>query len=118
MRWLLLAIALVILLALAWAGLMGGLEQLPQSHTAGQRLQTLSQLAYGLFSILGVVTTFRGRRWAPVVLRGWAVSLAAAGGLGSVVWGGSSWVIGLLSAAGAAVVAAAIIWVLRRALAA
>ena len=118
MRRFLLAMALLVLLVLAWVGLTGSLEQLPQSHTAGQRLQTLSQLTYGVFSLLGIVTTFWKRRWASVVLSGWAVSLAAAGGLGSVVWGRSSWVLGLLAAAGAAVVAAVIIWLLRRALAA
>jgi hypothetical protein len=92
-----LAIALALLLGLAWLGVSGGIEQIPESHTPGQIAQTGTQLAYGVFALLSAVTTFWGRRWARALLACWLVSLTLAAGLASVVWGGTSFVVGLLS---------------------
>jgi hypothetical protein len=108
-----LATALSLLLVMAWFGLSGGLSQLPQSHSPGQKAQSVTQLGYGLFALLSVVTTFWGRRWGPASQVCWVLSVAVAGGLASVVWGATSVVIGLLSGAATLLVAWAIIWLLR-----
>jgi len=112
-RWALLGIALLLLFALAWTGLSGGIQQLPQTETGGQRVQALMQVAYGFFALLTVGTTFMARRWSRIVRAGWIVSLALAAGLASVVWGDTSLALGVLSGAGAALVAVGILWMLQ-----
>ena len=75
------------MLAVAWATLSGGLDQLPSSVTIGQRVETAVQLACGVLSLLGVLACFRWRRWGPPILAAWAVTLSAAAGMSSLVWG-------------------------------
>jgi peptidoglycan/LPS O-acetylase OafA/YrhL len=114
----LLASAMLLLITVAWAALSGGLHQLPRSHTLGQRVETTVQFAGGLLSLMGVLTCFRWRRWGPPVRAAWAISLTIAAGLSSVVWGPPSLIVGLVFAAGALLLALAIIWLLRAGLAA
>jgi hypothetical protein len=108
----LLGIALLLLVSLAWIGLSGGINQLPQSTTVGEKAQTLTQFAYGLFALLSAATAFRGRRWARLVRVGWVVSTTFSAGLASVIWGGTSLAIGLLSGAAAGLIASGIVWLL------
>jgi hypothetical protein len=109
----LLAAAGLALLFLAWNGLSGGVNQLPESDTSGQIAQTLSQFAFGLFSLLSLLTSFWGRRWNRLMLAGFTISVGLAAGLASVVWGGTSLTIGFLSGSAALAVALAIAWLLR-----
>jgi hypothetical protein len=71
------------------------------------------QLAYGVLGLSCVLTTFWGRRWGPLIQIGWALSVALAAGLASVVWGGTSLGIGLLSGGAALLIALAMLWLLR-----
>ncbi len=116
-RRILLACATLLLITVAWGTLSGGLHQIPQSRTLGQRVETTAQLACGLLSLLSVLTCFRWRRWGPPVLAAWAISLTTAAGLSSVGWGPPSLIIGLVFGAAALLVALAIIWLLRAGLA-
>lgn len=111
----LLAGALLLLLAVAWATLSGGLHQLPRSRTLGQRAETLVQLACGLLSLLSMLTCFRWRRWNRPVLVTWTLSLMTTAGLSSLVWGPPMPGIGLAFAAAALLVALAIGWLLHAA---
>ena len=108
-----LVIAIVLLLALAWIGLSGGIHDFPRSATMGQKIQSVAQLAYGLFAVLSVATVFWRRRWARLTGAGWVVSCSLAAGFASVVWGGTTAGLGLLSGAGGAVIAAGILWLLQ-----
>jgi hypothetical protein len=103
----------LLLLWLAWTGLSQGVSQFPQSQTPGQIVQTLTQFAFGLFALLGLLTTFWGRRWNRFMLAGWSASVASAAGLASVVWGGTSLLIGILSGVAALLIASGIAWLLR-----
>jgi hypothetical protein len=98
---------------LAWTGLSGGVNQLSQPRTPGQTAQTVTQFCFGLFALLSLVTTFRGRRWNRFMLAGWTVSVTLAAGLASVVWGGTSVLIGIVSGASALLVGLAVAWLLR-----
>jgi hypothetical protein len=111
-RRMLLIVALLLLTGLGWTGISGGLHQLPESHTLGQRVQSLSQLGYGVLSVLAVLTSVWGRRWRPLILACWTVCVTLAGGFASVVWGGTTLLIGVISGAAALLVALAIIWLL------
>ena len=112
-RRVLLIVAIVLLLGLAWTGINGGISQLTGAHTAGQAAQTVLQLVYGLFALLSIVTTFWGRRWNWLSLVCWTVALALAAGLASVVWGGTSLLIGFVSGGAAGLVGAGIARLLR-----
>ena len=107
------ALALLLLLGFAWLGLRGGISNLPDSHSLGQKAQTFTQFAYGVFATLGVVTTFWGRRWHSLVIGAWAVAITFAAGLASAVWGGTSLGIAVLSGAAALLIALVITWLLR-----
>lgn len=109
----LLFVAIVLLLTLTWTGISGGITQLSSARTAGQAAQTVLQLVYGFFALLSIATTFWGRRWNRPMLAGWTVSLALTAGLASVVWGGTSMLIGFLSGGAAGLIAVGIAWLLR-----
>lgn len=108
-----LAIIGLVLLFLAWVGITGGFGQIAESKTPGQIAQTITQFGYGIFALLSLLTTFWARHWNRVMLRMLTISLTLAAGLASVAWGGSSLLIGLVSAAGAFLIGLAIAWLLR-----
>jgi hypothetical protein len=112
-RQILLAIVCVILLWLAWIGLSGGVNQLSQSKTPGQIVQTFTQFGFGLFALLSVATTFWAQRWNRLMLASWTISLSLAAGLASVAWGGTSLLVGLVSGIAALLIGLAIAWLLR-----
>ena len=109
----LLVVVGVFLLAMAWIGVSQGINQFPQSKTAGQTAQTLTQFAFGVFAFLSLMTTFWGRRWNSMMLAGWTVSVMLAAGLAAVVWGGTSLSIGVVTGAAAFLIAFATAWLLR-----
>src|SRR5262245_16088115 len=111
-RALLLLVGLLLLL-FAWSGLTQGFSQFPESRTRGQTLQTLTQFCFGLFALLSLLSTFWFRRWNTFMLAAWTVSVTLAAGLASVVWGGTSFLIGVVSGAGALLVGLGIAWLLR-----
>jgi peptidoglycan/LPS O-acetylase OafA/YrhL len=117
-RRVLLAGATLLLIAVAWLALSGGLRQIPRSHTFGQRVETIMQLACGMLSVLSVLACFSWRRWSRQVLTAWATTLAASAGLSSLVWGPPDPIVGLVFAAGALLLALGIIRLLRAGLAA
>jgi hypothetical protein len=97
--------ALLVLLALAWGALDGGVRQIPRSLTLGQRAETGVQLIAGALTLLVVLTTFVGRRWQVPVRAAWAAAVALAAGLSALVWGPPMPVIALLFAGGALLLA-------------
>lgn len=105
--------AVAILLCLAWVGLSGGLRQIPQSATVGQRAQSIAQVTYGGLSVLMVIGVLWRRRWAPIQVC-WTASTTVAGGLAPVVWGGSGLAVGLLAAGATLLIALGIVWLVRR----
>lgn len=109
----LLVVAFVLLLVLAWTGIHGGMQQLSTSHTAGQAIQTVIQLVYGVCAVLCVVTVFWARRWNLLLLECWTVALALAGGMGAFFWGHTSFLVGIGSGAAAGLVGAGIAWLTR-----
>lgn len=107
------AVAAVLLLALTWFGVSDGVQQLPESHTPAEWIQSVAQLSYGVLSLLYLLTSVRTGRGTRLILWAWVVSLAIAAGLAPVVWGQASVKIGLASAAIVVLVAFGIVWLLR-----
>ena len=81
------ALALLLLLAVAWGALAGAVRNAPRSRSLGQQVETGVQLVCGALSLLGAATGVAWRRWRAPVLAAWAVSLATAAGLSGLVWG-------------------------------
>jgi hypothetical protein len=107
-------IAILLFLFLAWMGLSGAFTQFSnETLTTGQLLQTSMQLAFGVLSLVSLVTWFWARRWSRPVLIGWSLSLGLAGGLAPVVWGQSSVLSGVVAGVASVLVALGIIWLLR-----
>ena len=113
LRRVLLVVAVLLLLGLAWTGIRGGIDQLSGMHNTGQTIQTALQLVYGVFSVLSIVTVFWAPRWNRAILVCWTIALALAGGLGATAWGGTSALIGVVSGLAAGLVGAGIAWLLR-----
>ena len=106
-------IAALLLLALAWTGIRGGVQQLSQQATVPQRIQSALQILYGVSAILMLVTAFTWRQLAVIAARGFVVSLVAAAGLAAVVWGEQSVWMGFVAAIVALAVAGILVWMIR-----
>ncbi len=112
-RRIVLALAALILLAAAWSGLSGGLRQFPQSSTAGEMAQSVAQFAFGVFAVLSVVTALDRRAWVRWINWCWVISVAVAGGLAPVVWGGASPAAGALAGGASLLIGLGVVWMLR-----
>ncbi len=104
--------AALLLLALAWWTIAGGLQNLTHARSIGQRVETAIQLASGLLGIALVVTRVWWRPlWRPVRLA-WVVTLAGWVGLSALVWGPPQPHVALLFVVIALLVAGALAWAL------
>jgi len=111
-RRILCAAAVLLLLALAWWTLAGGVRNVRQARSIGQQAETAIQLACGLLGAAVVVTRFRWRRPGRAVRIAWVVTLAAFIGLSALVWGPPFPLVALGFVAAALLIA----WALLRAL--
>jgi hypothetical protein len=115
-RQVLAALVVVLLLALAFQGIAGGVDQFPDSFTWAQYLQSGAQVLYGVCALFCIVTAIRWRRFARPVQVGFVASFVVAAGLATVSWGEQSYWSGFISAVAALVVASLLIWAVRAAL--
>jgi len=111
-RRLLSAGAALLLLALAWWTIKGGVNDALQSRNIGQQLETVIRFASGLLSVAVVVTRIRSQVLARPVRIAWAATLAASAGVSALVWGPPMLHVALLFA----VVALLLAWAVLRAL--
>lgn len=111
-RRLLSACAALLLLALTWWTISGGLHDVPQSRTLGQQVETTVRLACGLLSLATVVTCVTWRALARRVRISWAVTLATSVGLSALVWGAPQPHVALLFVVVALLLAWGIVWAL------
>jgi hypothetical protein len=79
--------AALLLLALSWWTIAGGVRNLSHTRSIGQWGETAIQLACGLLGIAVVVTRFWWQGLARKVRMAWTVSLAVFVGLSALVWG-------------------------------
>jgi hypothetical protein len=112
-RLVLATLAVVLLLALTFEGITGGVRQLPQSDTPGQVAQSAAQLLYGIFALLTIATAIRWREFATPVQLGFIASSTVAATLAVLVWAAESIVSSLLTGLIAAVVASILVWLVR-----
>lgn len=107
-------LAILLLLALAWLGIKGGIDDWSQSQSMGQKVQSTTQFLYGVLSLLVIWSTLRVGRFHRVVRWAWVVTFSVAGGLAPPVWGGSTWPAGLVAGLAAFGVGLLVLWLLAR----
>lgn len=110
----LLMVALVA--AIGVLGLLNGPTEWTVVESAGQRVATITEIAYGLFGLLAAAGLFIRHRWTVRLLLVWAVAVVVTAGMAPVVWGGAGLTAGLAAGAGTAAIAAGIVWLGRWAL--
>ncbi len=113
LRPILAVVAVLLLLALAYTGISGGVQQLAQWSTMGQRVQSVSQIVYGVAALFILITRFRWHRLRRAAEIGFIIGLVIAASLAIVVWGGESIGTGLLAGIAALAIACAIVWMFR-----
>ncbi len=106
-------VAVLLLLGMTWLGISGGVHQVPHSHSLGQWIQTIAQLGYGVLSPVVAVTGLRALLAGRLILGWWILNMMVAGGFAPVVWGGTSWGLGLASAGAAVLLASGIVGLVR-----
>jgi len=109
----LLALAILLLLALAWSGIQSGVDQLSQSPTPGQKVQTATQFVFGVLSLLVGASAFRDYRFSRVARWAWVAAVTSAAALAPVVWGEEPWATGVVAGISAFAVALLILWMIR-----
>ena len=107
------AVTVLLLLALAFEGIVSGVGQWPHSFTAGQHAQSAAQVLSGVCAILSIATAIRWRDYAVPVQAGFVASSVVAAGLASIAWGGGSYWSGMLVGVAALVIALLLVWMLR-----
>jgi len=105
-------LAALLLLALAWWTIAGGVRNLAHARSIGQQLETAIQLACGLLGVGVVVTRFRLRRLGRPLRIAWVITLAATVGLSALVWGPPFPLVALLFVVMALLLAWALLWTL------
>jgi hypothetical protein len=115
-RQVLAALVVLLLLALTFEGIVGGVGQFPHSINAVQYVQSTAQVLYGICALFSIVTAIQWRPFAGVVHVAFVASSVVATGLAAVSWGGQSYWSGLIYGASALVVASLLVWAVRAAL--
>ena len=106
-------IGVALLAYLAFTGFKGGIDQLPETRTTAQRVQTGMQFAMGITSALALIASFRAERWRRAVYAAFVLSCTLAGGLATYAWGEQGGWPMVAATVGSLVVAALIVWLAR-----
>jgi len=91
------ALGVAFLLFIGYTGITGGLQQVSEAATLGQRIQTGTQFIFGALAVAVLGTLVARRRWARPALLAWGAVLSSSAALATVAWGGT----GLLPAVAA-----------------
>lgn len=109
---------IVLLAGLGAQGVWSAFGQWGGAATLGQVVQTVAQVLYGGMGLVGAGLAVARRPLRATVRWAWALAVTVAAGMAPVVWGGAGRLSGLASAAVGFVIAGAILWLVRRGVAA
>ena len=99
-----------IVLLTCWVGIQQGLNGYRGSADLAQRITSGAQICYGIAAGAVLIALLRRSTMLKVALVAWGGTLSLVAGLAPVVWGGSPWPVGVLSAVACAATAALIGW--------
>lgn len=106
-------IGAALLAYLAFTGIKGGIDQLPEMHTTPQRIQTGMQFAMGVTSALALIASLRPVAWRRAVYIAFVLSCTLAGGLATYAWGEQGGWPAVAATVGSLLVSALIVWLAR-----
>lgn len=110
LRPILAVVAVLLLLALAFTGIAGGMQQWGDWSTMWQRIQSASQIVYGVAALVILIASFKWRRWRRFAELTFVIGLVVAASLAPVVWGGETIMSGVLAGVAALAISCAIVW--------
>jgi hypothetical protein len=110
LRPILAVVAVLLLLALAYTGISGGVQQWNHWSTMQHRIQLGSQIVSGVSALLILITSFRWRRWRRYAELGFVLGGVVATSLAAVVWGGGTILSGVSTGIAALAITGAIVW--------
>jgi hypothetical protein len=105
-----LALLVAVLLASVWLGLKEGLDGIRDAETNGQRLAGGFQLLYGAAAVASLIALVARVSWFRVPFGLCAVAMTVTAALAPVVWGGTTWTIGVISGLATAVIMGLVYW--------
>jgi len=103
-------VAVILLLALAFTGIAGGVDQWSHWPTIQHRIQLGSQIVYGVSALLILITSVRWRHLRRYSEFGFVLGGVIAASLATVVWGGGSVGRGAVTGVVALAITCAIVW--------
>ncbi|HEY6853495.1 MAG TPA: hypothetical protein VI139_04555 [Gemmatimonadales bacterium] len=98
------------LLFIGYTGITDGWHQVNASATLGQRIQTATQLLFGLLAVAVVGALAARHRWSRPLLIGWGAVLSISAGFAVVVWGGQGALPAAAATLATALIAAFTLW--------
>lgn len=98
------------LMLTAYAGIVDGSRGLRSASTPGERVVSATQLLFSACAVAALVAMFARRSWVFPFLVAWGIVLTATGAMASVVYGGTTILIGAIAGASVAAVAGLILW--------
>ena len=110
MKTLRVTIPAVFLIALSVYLFLPVLPEWPAAVSAGQRVATITQATYCILGVLAGLAALWRRRALGALLVCWLLAVTAAAALAPVVWGGQSWLVGIVGGVAAGAFAALIAW--------
>ena len=81
-----------------------------EAVNAGQRVATITQAAYCILGVLAALAALWRRRALGLLLVFWLLAVIAAATLAPVVWGGQSWLVGIVGGVAGGAFAVLIAW--------
>ena len=103
-------LAVILLLALAYEGMTGGVQQWSQWSTIQHRVQMGSQFISGASALMILITSFRWRQLRPYAELGFVICGVLAASLAAVVWGGGTILSGVTTGVVTLAITVAIVW--------
>ena len=106
------SVSIILLLAIAWLALSGGIDQISRSLTSGQLMQTIVQIICGFLSVAVILSTFIGKSWAKSFQHLWTASFVLTAAMSALVWGPAMPIIAMVFGIAAFLVAKWIVWLM------
>ena len=110
MRILRLVCVILALIAGIWFGLKEGYDSWTGVSSTGQRIAGGAQLLYGVAAVAALWGLLARARWTPFAFAVCSAAVTITAALAPVVWGESSWTIGLISGFSTLIIALLITW--------
>lgn len=109
-RYLRIALATIILVALSVSGFWGVDQEWKYAASTAEKFSTVMQIAYSVLGLLAVPVLLLRLRGLRPLLYAWAFCLLLTGATAPVIWGGNGWWAGFFAACLMGAISGVVIW--------